>query len=339
MQKKRLFTGLQPSGQLHIGNYFGALQQTVEMFRSSEGLVMVADYHALTTLKSPEDLRKNISDVVRDYVAVGLNPEKAILFQQSSVPAHTELAWIFDCLVTVPFLMQAHAYKDKVAKGLEANAGLFTYPMLMAADILLYDTDLVPVGADQRQHVEYAREAAAKFNSAFGQTFKEPKEKILDTVSVVPGTDGKKMSKSYGNTIPLFGTKEEITKAVMGIVTDSGVEIEGILGAEHGVENVPIQPGQVVEIPRPANVYRIHVLFKNDKKELLAFYRNNQQNYKAIKDALIEDIEAFIAPMREKRNGITDADVKAILKDGAERANALAEATMKKVRAQVGVAI
>ncbi len=313
MAKKRLFTGLQPSGALHIGNYFGVLKQTVEMFRSDEGLVMVADYHALTSLKNPSELRTNIANVVRDYVAVGLSPEKAIIFQQSEVPAHAELAWIFDCLVTVPFLQQAHAYKDKVAKGLEANAGLFTYPMLMAADILLYDTDVVPVGADQRQHVEYAREAAAKFNAAFGETFKEPQEKILDSVAVVPGTDGKKMSKSYGNTIPLFGSKAEIQKAVMAIVTDSSGDI-------------------------PANVYNIHKLFKSEA-ELAPLYDANKGKYKASKDALIEDIETMVAPMREKRESLSDADVKAILKDGGEKARALADIKMKDVRNKVGVII
>ncbi len=304
---------MQPSGQLHIGNYFGALKQTVEMFQGAEGLVMIADYHALTSLKDPEALRRNIAEVVRDYVAVGLDPQKAVLFQQSSVPEHTELAWIFDCLVTVPFLMQAHAYKDKVAKGLEANAGLFTYPMLMAADILLYDTDVVPVGADQRQHVEYAREAAAKFNAAFGQTFKEPVEKILDTVAVVPGTDGQKMSKSYGNVIPLFGTKDEISKAVMSIVTDSNAE-------------------------SPTNVYAIHSLFK-DRDYLSDLYKTNKGKYKALKDALVEDIEALLAPMRERRQGITDADVKRVLKEGAERAQAQASVKMKDVRQKVGVVI
>ena len=313
MAKKRLFTGLQPSGRLHIGNYFGVLRQIVEMFRSDEGLVMVADYHALTTLKDPAELRKNIPDVVRDYIAVGIDPKKAIIFQQSSVPAHTELAWIFDCLVTVPFLELAHAYKDKVAKGLDANAGLFTYPMLMAADILLYDTDIVPVGADQRQHVEYAREAAAKFNAAFGETFKEPAEKILDSVAVVPGTDGKKMSKSYGNTIPLFGTKDEIQKAVMSTVTDSSGE-------------------------SPTNVYNIHALFK-DRTALGELYKENKGKYKVLKEALIEDIEALIGPMRERRASITDADVKAILEDGTSRAAELAEKKMKDVRQKVGVAI
>ncbi len=310
---QRLFTGLQPSGTLHIGNYFGTLKQTVELLKDADGLVMIADYHALTTLKEPAELRVNIANVVRDYVAVGVDPKKSIIFQQSSVPQHTELAWIFDCLVTVPFLMQAHAYKDKVAKGLEANAGLFTYPMLMAADILLYETDIVPVGADQRQHVEYAREAAAKFNVAFGETFKEPQEKILESVAVVPGTDGKKMSKSYGNTIPLFGSKDEIQKAVMGIVTDSKAE-------------------------SPENVYNIHRLFR-DREDLSALYTANKGKYKALKDALVEDIEAVVGPMREKRESITDADVQAILKDGAERARKQAEKKMADVRQKVGVTL
>jgi len=313
MQKQRLFTGLQPSGALHIGNYLGALKQTTELLQSAEGLVMIADYHALTTLKDPSELRENIAGVVRDYVAVGVDPKKAIIFQQSSVPQHTELAWILDCLVTVPFLMQAHAYKDKVAKGLDANAGLFTYPMLMAADILLYDTDIVPVGADQKQHVEYAREAAVKFNTAFGETFKEPKEKILDAVAVVPGTDGKKMSKSYSNTIPLFGTKDEIQKAVMSIVTDSKAE-------------------------SPENVYNIHRLFR-DREELSALYKENKGKYKALKDALVEDIEAVVGPMRARRESITDNDVKAILADGGERARAQAEKKMADVRNKVGVTI
>jgi tryptophanyl-tRNA synthetase len=313
MQKKRLFTGLQPSGTLHIGNYLGTLKQTVELLQNTDGLIMVADYHALTTLKEPKQLRRNITDVVRDYIAVGVDPKKAIIFQQSSVQAHTELAWIFDCLVTVPFLMQAHAYKDKVAKGLEANAGLFTYPMLMAADILLYDTDIVPVGADQRQHVEYAREAGAKFNAAFGDTFKEPQEKILDSVAVIPGTDGKKMSKSYGNTIPLFGSRDEIQKAVMGIITDSKGE-------------------------SPENVYNIHRFFRSGEN-LASLYKENKGKYKVLKDALVEDIDAVIAPMRGRRESISESDVQNILKDGAQRAREQAEKKMTQVRKNIGVTI
>lgn len=310
---QRLFTGLQPSGSLHLGNYFGVLKPLVQMFTNHTGLVMVADYHALTSLKDGPRLRQFTIDVVKDYLAVGVDPTKATIFQQSQVQEHTELAWIFECLVTVPFLELSHAYKDKVAKGLEANAGLFNYPMLMAADILLYDTDVVPVGADQRQHVEYAREAAAKFNNTFGQTFKEPKELINDTVAVIPGTDGKKMSKSYGNTIPLFGSKDEIAKAVMSIVTDSSGE-------------------------RPENVYAVHRHFR-DQTSLDVLYAEQKGKYKNLKDALIEDIEALIAPMREKRNAVTDADVVSVLKDGSEKARTQAAATMKDVRTKIGMAL
>src|SRR3989338_5254074 len=310
---QRLFTGLQPSGALHIGNYFGVLKQTAEMLKDAEGLVMVADYHALTTLKEPERLRRNITDVVRDYVAVCVDPKRAIIFQQSKVPEHTELAWIFQCLVTTAFLELSHEYKDKLAKGLEANAGLFAYPMLMAADILLYDTDVGPVGEDQRQHLEYAREAAAKFNNAFGETFKEPKELILKSVSVVPGIDGKKMSKSYGNTIPLFATKDEIAKLVMSIITDSKAE-------------------------SPVNVYSIHALFRT-REELSTLYTENKGKYKVLKEALIDDIEALIAPMRAKRDAISDEDAKRIIKEGGEKARERASKKMADVRTKVGVSV
>lgn len=311
--KKRLLTGLQSSGTLHIGNYLGALKPFVDLYRERESFLMVADYHSLTTVKNPARVRQDILNVVKDYLAVGVDPSEAVIFKQSDVPEHTELAWIFECLVTVPFLMQAHAYKDKVAKGLEANAGLFNYPMLMAADILLYNAEEVPVGEDQRQHVEYAREAAAKFNLAYGQTFKEPKEMILKGVGVVPGTDGKKMSKSYGNIIPLFGTKEEIAKAVMSIVTDSGSDI-------------------------PENVYAIHKNFKTEQ-ELAPLYEANKGKYKVLKEALIEDIESVVAPMRAKRDSITDDEVRAVLADGAAKARAIAAATMADVRQKVGVSL
>ena len=310
---KRLLTGLQPSGQLHIGNYFGALKPFTEIYGEYESFLMVADYHSLTSLKDPKALRENIVEVVRGYLAAGVDPEKAVIFKQSDIQEHTELAWIFECLVTVPFLELAHAYKDKVAKGLEANAGLFNYPMLMAADILLYDTEVVPVGKDQQQHVEYAREAANKFNVAFGQTFIEPKAKILETVATVPGTDGQKMSKSYKNTIPLFGSKDEISKAVMSIVTDSSGEV-------------------------PANVYAVHKLFRPES-ELSSIYGTNKGNYKALKEALIEDIEAFVAPMRSKYKSTTEAQVKDVLTQGAAKARAIASAKMADVRKKVGVTL
>lgn len=310
---QRLLTGLQPSGALHIGNYFGALKPFTEMYADYESYLMVVDYHALTSLRNGDELRENIKNVVRDYLAVGVDPSKAIIFQQSQVQEHTELAWILECLVTVSFLELGHAYKDKVAKGIEATAGLFNYPMLMAADILLYDTDVVPVGEDQRQHLEYAREAAAKFNKAYGETLKEPKELIQKSVAIVPGTDGKKMSKSYGNTIPLFGSKDEISKAVMSIVTDSTGD-------------------------KPEHVYAIHKLLKTEA-ELTPLYEEHKGKYKALKDALVEDLEALIAPMRQKRSAITDEEVKKVLDEGSARAREKAAFKMQEVRARVGVSL
>lgn len=309
--KPTFLTGLQPSGDLHIGNYFGALKLFVDTYEDYESFLMVVDYHALTSLRDADALRRGSVDIVKAYLAAGVDPEKAVIFKQSDVPEHTELAWVFDCLVSVPFLMQAHAYKDKVAKGLEANAGLFTYPMLMAADILLYDTDVVPVGEDQRQHIEYAREAAMKFNAAYGELFKKPKEHILPSVGTVPGTDGAKMSKSYGNTIPLFASRDELAKAVMSIVTDSG-------GG------------------RPENVYAIHKFVRNEK-ELETLYTEHEGKYQALKEALIDDLDTYLAPMREKYESISDDEVTRVLTAGAEKARKRAGAKMELVRKAVGV--
>ena len=311
--KKRLLTGLQSSGTLHIGNYFGALKPFVDAYEQYDSYLMVADYHALTSLRDPQALHKNIMDVVKDYLAVGVDPQKAVIFRQSDNQDHTELGWVLNCMVTVPFLMQAHSYKDKVAKGLDANAGLFTYPMLMAADILLYNTDVVPVGQDQRQHIEYAREAAGKFNRAYGEILKEPEEMILDGVGVVPGVDGMKMSKSYGNTIPLFGTKEEIESAVMSIMTDSSGE-------------------------RPENVYAIHLLLK-DASELDPIYEAHKGRYGDLKKMLATDLETFIAPMREHRSKITDEQVKTVLADGVARAKSVSGKTLTKVRGAIGITL
>jgi tryptophanyl-tRNA synthetase len=310
---QRLFSGIQPSGTLHIGNYFGALKQWLEMQQNYDCTFCVVDYHALTTVRDPASLRANTLEGARDLLAIGVDPERAVFFKQSDVPEHMELAWVLECLVTVPFLMQAHAYKDKTAKGLEATAGLFNYPMLMAADILLYDTDVVPVGKDQLQHIEYAREAAAKFNKTYGETFVEPKEVIPADVATVPGTDGQKMSKSYGNTIPLFGTKDEISKAVMGIVTDSSSG-------------------------RPEHVYAIHKLFRHGES-LEMLYAENEGRYKNLKEALVEDIEAFIAPMRERRDSISDDQVRRVLSEGGERARVRASAKMAQVRDRIGVTL
>jgi len=309
--KKRLLTGLQSSGTLHIGNYFGALKPFLDIYQDYDSYLMVADYHALTSLRDPAQLRQNIFNVVKDYLAVGVDPEKAVIFRQSDNQDHTELGWVLDCMVTVPFLMQAHSYKAKVDKGIEPNAGLFTYPMLQAADITLYDIDVVPVGEDQRQHLEYTREAVGKFNRAFGEILKEPKEMILDGVGIVPGVDGQKMSRSYGNTIPLFGTQEEIEKAVMSIVTDS-------------------------EGDRPENVYAIHKLLKSED-ELAPLYEEKKGRYGDLKKALIEDLENFIAPMREKRNQITDEDVKAVLAAGVKKAKETSNQTLHRVRSAIGI--
>ena len=311
MIKKRLLTGLQSSGTLHIGNYFGALKPFADSYQNYESHLMIADLHALTTVRDSAILRQNTIDVVKDYLAVGIDPASAIMFRQSDVPEHAELAWVFECLVTVPFLMQAHAYKDKVAKGIEATAGLFNYPMLMAADILLYDAEVVPVGEDQRQHVEYAREAAAKFNHAYGETFTPPQEMIIKSVGVVPGTDGQKMSKSYKNTIPVFGSREEIQKAVMSIVTDSSGD-------------------------SPANVYAIHKLLKTET-ELASLYDENKGKYKNLKDALAEDLDTYFGPMRDIRAAISDDDVRDVLKIGAEQARAKAVVKMAEVRRRIGI--
>lgn len=314
MAKKRLLTGLQSSGRLHIGNYFGALVPFKTAYTEYDSFLMVVDYHSLTSVRDGNEMRQNTYNAIRDYVAIGIDPLECTMFKQSDVPEHTELAWIFDCLVTVPFLMTGHAYKDKVAKGIPPSAGLFTYPMLMAADILLYDTDVVPVGEDQRQHVEFAREARAKFHQAYGETFREPKEQIRKDVAVVPGTDGQKMAKSRSQySIPIFATRDDIAKQVMAIVTDSSGEI-------------------------PANVYAIHKLYKSEA-ELSPLYASNMGKYKVLKEALIEDIDAVAAPMREKRAAITDDDVKQILKAGGEKARAVASAKMADVRQKIGVSL
>lgn len=312
---QKLLTGLQPSGALHIGNYFAALKPMVELSRDPqyETILMIADYHALTTTRDGAELRGNIIELARTYLAAGVDPSTTIVFKQSDVPQHTELSWIFQCLVTTSFLELAHAYKDKQTKGTETNAGVFAYPMLMAADILLYDTDIVPVGQDQKQHVEYAREAAQKFNNAYGETFKLPQERIIASVGVVPGTDGKKMSKSYGNTIPLFGSKDEIAKSVMSIVTDSS-------GG------------------KPENVYAIHKLFR-EGEQLETLYSDNMGKYKNLKEALIEDIENAVAPMRARHDAITDEEVRGILIKGGERAGDRAFEKMSQVREAIGVAL
>ena len=313
MSKKVLLSGVKPTGAPHIGNYFGAMKQFVDMSKEYESYVFIADYHALNFIHNKEEMQKNIVGVLLDYLAIGLDHPNVTLFKQSDISEHTELAWIFDTLTTMPYLMRAHAFKDAEAKNKEISVGTFNYPMLMASDILLYNPDVVPVGADQKQHVEYARDVAQKFNNAFGETFKLPEEKIVKEVAVVPGTDGQKMSKSYGNTIPLFAEYEEIKKCVMGIVTDSSGDV-------------------------PTNVYAIHKLFRTEE-DLKNIYEENKGKYKALKEILIEDIEKFISPMREKRKEFEKDIPRAleILKAGGEKAKAVASKKMEEVRERIGV--
>jgi len=310
-----LLSGIKPTGVPHIGNYFGALKQFVEFqtIGTHQCYFMVADYHALNTVQSAGEMRELTRDMILSFLAIGLNPEKSVLFKQSDVPAHTELAWVFDTITTMPYLMRAHAYKDAEAKGREVSVGTFNYPMLMAADILLYDAARVPVGADQKQHIEYARDAAEKFNRIYGNTFTLPEEYIVPDMAIVPGIDGQKMSKSYGNTIPLFASRHEIEELVMSIVTDSSGE-------------------------RPENVYRIHSLVKNER-ELAPIYEEHKGKYKALKEALIEDLDAFITPMRERYHELS-ADPSVVtdaLERGAEAARARANEKMELVRRAVGV--
>jgi tryptophanyl-tRNA synthetase len=321
--KKTLLSGVKPTGRPHIGNYFGAMKQFVDMQNDYSAMYMIADYHALNTTQNKEEMSKAILDLTLDYLAIGLDPQKSIIFKQSDVPEHAELCWIFDSITTMPYLMRAHAYKDAEAKNKEINVGTFNYPMLMAADILIYDADAVPVGQDQKQHVEYARDTAEKFNFTFkSQTFKLPEPKILNNVAVVPGTDGQKMSKSYNNTIPLFATYEEIKKAVMGIVTDS-----------KGVEEA--------KNPDEDNIFKLHKLFMNqdDLFNLRERYEKGGIGYKESKEILIENIEKFIAPLREKRDQLSgDLDyVLDVLKEGGKRAKQKAERKMDEVREAIGV--
>ena len=313
--KPRLLSGMKPTGTPHIGNYFGALKQWVDLQNVGEHdcFFMIADYHALNFIQDPSQMKEYTFELLRTLLAIGIDPQKVTIFKQSDVAEHTELAWIFDTITTIPYLERAHAYKDAEAKNKEISVGTFNYPMLMAADILLYDTALVPVGQDQKQHIEYARDTAEKFNRIYSETFVLPKEYIMPEVATVPGVDGQKMSKSYGNTIPLFSSRDEITKAVMSIVTDSGSD-------------------------RPENVHAIHKLIRSEA-DLAPLYDEYKGKYKALKDALIEDLDAYIAPMREKYLALSDeTELTRILEKGATSAHVHARAKMAIVRKSIGTA-
>ncbi|MEK7460252.1 MAG: tryptophan--tRNA ligase [Patescibacteria group bacterium] len=321
--KKTLLSGIKPTGTIHLGNYFGAMRQFVDFQNTHNSFVFIANYHALTSVSDGELLRKLSIDIAMDYLAIGLDPKKVTMFLQSDVPEVTELAWIFNTLTTVPYLMRAHAFKDSEAKNSEVNVGLFDYPILMAADILMYGADIVPVGLDQKQHVEITRDTAQKFNRIFGETFKVPEPLILENVQTVMGTDGRKMSKSYGNIIGLFASDEEIQKAVMSIPTDS-----------KGIDE-PKDPAQ-------CKVFAFHKLLAHDElDQVRKRYVEGGIGYKESKDILVEKMKAFIKPLRERREEIAknpDAIIK-MLSDGGAEARTRAQAMMKIVREKTGLSL
>ncbi len=323
--KRILVSGIQATGKLHFGNYFGAMKQNIDLANSGEftPYIFIADYHALTTVKDREALRQSALEIAAAYIACGLDTSRAILFRQSFVPQHTELAWVLNNVVTMPYLMRAHAYKDHEAKDKEVNVGLFDYPVLMAADILMYQADVVPVGQDQKQHIEYARDIAGFYNRAWNvEQFKLPKDLILETVAIVPGIDGQKMSKSKGNVISLFGTDEEVRKAVMSVVTDSKAPSEK-------------------KDPDTNNVYAIHKLFLTNAEdaELRRRFEQGGYGYKEAKEALL----AAIMKWREGKKALFDdlmqhpEKIERILEEGGRKARKQAEETMKAVRTQVGL--
>ena len=318
----RSLSGIQPSGILHIGNYFGAIKQFVELQDQYEGFYFLANYHALTSSPNGENLKQNTIEVILDYLALGLDPEKSTLFLQSDVPEHTELAWILANVTPMGLIERAHSYKDKIAKGIKPNMGLFTYPILMAADILMYDPDIVPVGKDQKQHVEITRDIAIKFNETYGkEVFKLPKEKIVESVAVVPGTDGDKMSKSYGNVINMFFSKKELKKQIMSIVTDSTPLEE------------PKNPDN--------NIAKIYALFNNiDKQnELKDKFLAGNFGYGHAKTELLNSILDYFGKAREKREELEkDMDyVKDVLNEGSKKARAIAIEKIKKAKEIVGL--
>ncbi|MDD5623794.1 MAG: tryptophan--tRNA ligase [Candidatus Peribacteraceae bacterium] len=316
----RVLSGIQPSGQLHLGNYFGSIRPNLEwMGKAEQSLFFIADLHALTTVHDAAALRQARADIILDYLACGFDPAKALLFEQSKIPEHTELLWILSTITPMGLLERAVSYKDKVQQGIAATAGLFTYPVLMAADILLYDVDTVPVGRDQKQHVEIARDLALKFNNAFGETLKVPEPQIRAEVAVVPGTDGRKMSKSYGNVIPLFGDEKAVTKAIMGIQTDSR-------GAKDPKD------------PDTCPVFQLHRLFrsKGEAEALSGEYRKGL-SYAEAKKRLLAAYMGFFGAMRAHRSSLRAADAAEVLRHGNERAHELAAKTMQRVRKAVGL--
>jgi tryptophanyl-tRNA synthetase len=318
----RVLSGIQPSGALHIGNYMGAIRQYIDLQRGNDAFYFVADYHALTSVRDASKLRGYVFDVIVDLLALGLDPESATLFVQSDVPETTELAWLLTSVTPMGWLEKCVSYKDKVQQGLPAEHGLFAYPVLQAADILLYDADVVPVGQDQKQHLEITRDIAERFNHVHGETFKLPKPYILETVAVVPGLDGRKMSKSYDNTIEIFDDPKTILKKCKKIVTDS-------------------TPVEAPKDPDRDNLFQLFKLFAPDDQvaEVEGRYRAGGIGYGEVKTRLAEHIAARFAEPRERRAELVanPSRVQEVRQAAAEKARKTARIVLDRARAACGV--
>jgi tryptophanyl-tRNA synthetase len=322
MKTARILSGIKPTGRPHFGNYFGMMQPAIALQEKGEAYYFVADYHALTTVHEPGAMREYSRGVVLDFLACGLDPARAVLFLQSDVPEVTELAWILSCVTPMPMLENCHAYKDHVAKEKVPSHGLFAYPVLMAADILIYDSDIVPVGRDQKQHVEVTRDLAEKVNRMFGNVFTVPAPSIRDEVAVVTGLDGRKMSKSYGNTIALFEEEKALKKKVMGITTDS-------------------TPVEAPKDPENSSIMSLYKLFasQSDVAAMESDFRSGGVGYGEFKKRLLGAILEYTAEFRARRVALEAEPgvAERVLKEGAERARVVARRTMERVRSAVGL--
>ena len=319
----RILSGIQPSGALHLGNYFGMMRSAIELQDQGEAFYFIADYHSMTSLTDAAQRRKNSLDVALDFLACGLDPKKSVFWKQSAVPEVTELTWLLSTVTPMSLLEKCHSYKDKTAKGIAPSHGLFAYPVLMAADILIFDSNVVPVGRDQKQHVEVTRDIAIKFNELYGQTFILPEPRIRDEVAAVPGLDGQKMSKSYGNTIEIFGDEKATKKKIMGITMDSRTPQEPKPDAD---KNLAIQ---LLKLVAPADV-------ANDFEDRL---RAGGLGYGDLKKGLFEHYWNHFAPARAMRAElVANMDyVNQVLKDGASRAQALARTVLDRAKKASGL--